>query len=149
MPVGSLDCESRVYALDVVDNRAFVGTRDRKIFVWDVRNLKAPMQNRDSPLKHQIRAIKCFPSGDAFVVSSIEGRVAVEYFSLEADMQKQKYAFKCHRVKEDNDEYIYPVNAIAFHPAYKTFATGGSDAMVNLWDPFNRKRLCQFRKYVF
>jgi WD40 repeat protein len=92
--------------------------------------------------------VKCFPSGDAFVVSSIEGRVAVEYFNQDPEIQKQKYAFKCHRVKEDADEYIYPVNTIAFHPIYKTFATGGSDGMVNLWDPFNRKRLCQFRKYV-
>lgn len=24
----------------------------------------------------------------------------------------------------------------------------GSDSMVSVWDPFNRKRLCQFRKYV-
>jgi len=45
-------------------------------------------------------------------------------------------------------ELIYPVNAIAFHPGYRTFATGGSDAIVNMWDPFNRKRLCQFRKSV-
>ena len=44
-------------------------------------------------------------------------------------------------------ELIYPVNAIAFHPGYRTFATGGSDAIVNMWDPFNRKRLCQFRKF--
>lgn len=51
MPIGAMDCEDRIYALDVVDNRAVVGTRDRKIFVWDVRNMKAPMQTRDSPLK--------------------------------------------------------------------------------------------------
>jgi len=147
MPVGAMGCDSKIYALDVVDNRAIVGTRDRKIYVWDVRNMKTPIQTRDSPLKHQIRALKCFPSGDAFVVSSIEGRVAVEYFNQDPEIQKQKYAFKCHRVKEDADEYIYPVNTIAFHPIYKTFATGGSDGMVNLWDPFNRKRLCQFRKF--
>lgn len=42
---------------------------------------------------------------------------------------------------------MYPVNAIAFHPVYGTFATGGSDALVNIWDPANKKRLCQFHKY--
>ena len=80
-------------------------------------------------------------------MSSIEGRVAVEYFDLNPDVQKNKYAFKCHRQKEENSEFIYPVNAIAFHPVYNSFATGGSDGLVNVWDPENRKRLCQLRKF--
>lgn len=25
--------------------------------------------------------------------------------------------------------------------------TGGSDGFVNIWDPFNKKRLCQFHRY--
>ena len=73
--------------------------------------------------------------------------MAVEYFDQDAEVQKNRYAFKCDRVKDpDIGELIYPVNAIAFHPMHRTFATGGSDAIVNMWDPFNRKRLCQFRK---
>ena len=43
---------------------------------------------------------------------------------------------------------IYPVNAIAFHTQHNTFASGGSDGYVNIWDGFNKKRLCQFHKYV-
>ena len=42
---------------------------------------------------------------------------------------------------------IYPVNAISFHREYNTFATGGSDGLVNIWDGANKKRLCQFHKY--
>lgn len=42
---------------------------------------------------------------------------------------------------------IYPVNAISFHSGYNTFATGGSDGYVNIWDGFNKKRLCQYHKY--
>jgi len=148
MPVGAMECSDKVYALDVIDNRAVVGTKDRRVAVWDVRNMKAPLQDRESPLKYQTRCIRCFPSGEAFVISSIEGRVAVEYFDTSAEVQRGKYAFKCHRVKDpDQGECIYPVNAIAFHPYYRTFATGGSDALVNMWDPFNRKRLCLFRKF--
>lgn len=51
MPVGSMDCGDKIYAMDVIDNRAVVGTRDKQIHVWDVRNLKTPMQLRESPLK--------------------------------------------------------------------------------------------------
>lgn len=50
-----------------------------------------------------------------YVLSSIEGRVAVEYFDPSLEVQKKKYAFKCHRVKTEGIEYIYPVNAISFH----------------------------------
>lgn len=41
----------KVYAMDVHGNRVLVGTKDRKIIVWDVRNLDEPEQIRDSPLK--------------------------------------------------------------------------------------------------
>ena len=37
-------------------------------------------------------------------------RVAVEYLDPSPEVQKKKYAFKCHRVKEANGmELIYPV----------------------------------------
>ena len=77
------------------------------------------------------------------------GRVAVEYLDPSPEIQKKKYAFKCHRIKEDGMEKIYPVNAIAFHNIYNTFATGGSDGYVNIWDGFHKKRLCQFHRLVF
>jgi len=51
MPVGAMDCGDKVYALDVIDNRAIVGTKDRLVLVWDVRSMKEPLQTRDSPLK--------------------------------------------------------------------------------------------------
>ena len=74
-------------------------------------------------------------------------RVAVEYLNTDVEVQKKKYAFKCHRVKQNGTEFIHPVNAISFHRGHNTFATGGSDGFVNIWDPFNKKRLCQFHPY--
>lgn len=62
-----------------------------------------------------------------YVLSSIEGRVAVEYLDPSPEIQKKKYAFKCHRLKENNIEQIYPVNAISFHNVHNTFATGRVD----------------------
>jgi cell cycle arrest protein BUB3 len=51
------------------------------------------------------------------------------------------------RLKDANNaDIIYPVNAIAFHPIHGTFATGGSDGIVNVWDGANKKRLCQLRR---
>lgn len=98
--------------MSICGEKLVVGTAGRKILVWDIRNMSYTLQKRESSLKYQTRAIRCFPNKQGFVVSSIEGRVAVEYLDTNPEAQKKKYAFKCHRIKEDGLEKIYPVNAI-------------------------------------
>lgn len=137
----------KVYSMSVVDEKLVVATSDRKVLIWDLRNMSNYVMRRESSLKYQTRCIRVFPNKEGYVMSSIEGRVAVEYFDNDPEVQKKKFAFKCHRVKENNVELIYPVNAISFHSAYNTFATGGSDGYVSIWDGFNKKRLCQFHHY--
>ena len=39
----------------------------------------------------------------------------MEYFDLNPEIQKKKYAFKCHRIKEQRIEKIFPVNAIRYY----------------------------------
>lgn len=60
------------------------------------------------------------PNGRGYATSSIEGRVAVEYFDQDAATQKNHFAFKCHRAAVDGVDTVYPVNALAFHPMYVT-----------------------------
>lgn len=97
------------------------------------------------------------------MTTSIEGRVAVEFFDENEQVQAKKYAFKCHRQTIDGVDHVYPVSGLAFNPMcvlnsgelrilliirrHGTFATGGGDATVSLWDPFAKKRLRQFPKY--
>jgi hypothetical protein len=50
---------------------------------------------------------------------------------------------QCHRRSEGGRDVVYPVHAIAFHPAFGTFATGGGDGVINIWDGDNKKRLFQ------
>jgi len=72
-----------------------------------------------------MRCIRCYPNGTGYALSSIEGRVAMEYFDNSEQVQTKKYAFKCHRRSEAGRDVVFPVNAIAFHPIFGTFATGG------------------------
>ncbi|NWT87803.1 BUB3 protein, partial [Lanius ludovicianus] len=144
---GTFSQPEKVYTLSVSGDRLIVGTAGRRVLVWDLRNMGYVQQRRESSLKYQTRCIRAFPNKQGYVLSSIEGRVAVEYLDPSPEIQKKKYAFKCHRLKENNIEQIYPVNAISFHNVHNTFATGGSDGFVNIWDPFNKKRLCQFHRY--
>ncbi|VDK32366.1 unnamed protein product [Taenia asiatica] len=136
-----------VFTMDAVNTTLVVGTAGRHVLIWDLRNMAQPIEQQESTLRYQTRIIRCFPNGQGFVMGSIEGRVAVRMFDKSQESQKKSYVFKCHRKKEENREVIYPVTAISFHQRYNTFATGGSDGMVNTWDGFNRKWLAQFEKY--
>jgi len=96
------------------------------------------------------RAVACMPNDDGYATSSIEGRVAVEWFDPSAESQARKYAFKCHRQPDpegDGTDIVYPVNALAFHPVHGTFASGGGDGVVALWDAVAKRRIRQYQKY--
>ena len=87
------------------------------------------------------------PNDAGYASSSIEGRVAVEWFDPSEDSQSRKYAFKCHRQTVDGVDVVYPVNALAFHPIHGTFASGGGDGVVALWDAIAKRRIRQYQKY--
>lgn len=139
----------RVYSMDCSHNILVAAMSDRHVHIYDTRKTDQPLQRRESSLKYQTRAVASFPSGEGYVCTSIEGRVAVEFIDPSDAVQSGKYAFKCHRAPSDtlpNMEMVFPVNAVSFHPTYGTFATGGSDGMVNFWDRVNRKRIRQVGK---
>ena len=122
----------------------------------------------------QTRCVRCTPDGRGYAVASVEGRVAVDFFD-DAESAASKYAFKCHRRVEGGKDVVYPVNALgacltrctplrrrlltridaspsphcraAFHPLHGTFATGGCDGYVNIWDGAAKKRLFVLPKY--
>lgn len=42
--------------------KVVVGTSNRKVMVWDLRNMGFAQQRRESSLKYQTRCIQCFPN---------------------------------------------------------------------------------------
>ena len=96
------------------------------------------------------RAVACMPNDDGYASSSIEGRVAVEWFDPSTESQARKYAFKCHRQPDpeaEGTDIVYPVNALAFHPVHGTFASGGGDGVVALWDATAKRRIRQYQRF--
>jgi hypothetical protein len=89
-----------VCSLSSAGHRLIVGTSNRHVLIYDVRNLTVPEQRRESSLMNQTRCIRGFPDTTGYALSSIEGRVAVEYFNPDQNVQKNKYAFK---VREEED----------------------------------------------
>jgi len=175
LPTYQMSNPSKVYAMDInpsppssshththvhrssPKNRIVLGLCNRQVYIYDIRKLEQPEQVRESSLINQTRSIACMPSGEGYVLTSIEGRISVEWYDPSDDVQLQKYAFKCHRQTkqtvspttglEESTTYVYPVNVVLFHPIYHTFSSGGGDGQINVWDLHAKKRICQYPPY--
>ena len=106
----------KVFTMDIQQNYLIVGLAQRLIYIYDIRQMKEPLQKRESSLKYMTRCIRGFPNGEGFAIGCTEGRVAVELIDSSDEAQSKKYAFKCHRETLNGSEIIYPVHSIAFHP---------------------------------
>ncbi|KAI4212544.1 MAG: hypothetical protein LQ351_004796 [Letrouitia transgressa] len=138
--VASVQCQERVYSIDVVNTLLVIATADRYI---DIVNLSEPAKfykTMQSPLKWQTRVVTCFNDGSGFAVGSIEGRCAIQY--VEEKDSNANFSFKCHRSQASaNNTNVYSVNAISFHPQHGTFSTAGSDGTFHFWDKDAKHRL--------
>ncbi len=148
---------SKPFSLSISPSKLVVAMASRALHIYELKTLASecksvgsssnntldiePWQRRESSLKFMTRAVDCMPNDEGYASSSIEGRVAVEWFDPSPDSQARKYAFKCHRQPVDDVDVVYPVNAIAFHPVYGTFATGGGDGVVAIWDAVAKRRI--------
>ncbi|TDL25339.1 WD40 repeat-like protein [Rickenella mellea] len=137
----------RVYNMDITGNTLVVALASRLFHIYDVRKMDSPPMERESSLKYLTRGLACMIDGQGYATSSVEGRIAVEYFDPSHEVQEKKYAFKCHRQTVGNEDLVWPVNALAFHPIHNTFASAGSDGTVSIWDHLSKKRLRQYTKY--
>ncbi|KAJ9521705.1 hypothetical protein QJQ45_015367, partial [Haematococcus lacustris] len=148
--VKTIPLPGKVFALSSAANTLVVGTSRRQVLIFDTRKVEfgQPEQQRESSLKYQTRSVACYPDGRGYALGSVEGRVAMEVVDLQPEAQAGKYAFKCHRrVEEGKGEVVHPVHAITYHHGHGTFATGGGDGVVNIWDGANKKRLFQISRY--
>ena len=112
-PLCTLNLPEKVFSMDACGYHVVVGMANRSIWIYDIRQLQEPLFKRTSSLKHMTRKIKCMPNGQGFLTTSIEGRVAVDYFE-----EGDNFAFKCHRKKVQGVEHIYPVHSVAFFPKF-------------------------------
>ncbi|PYH42297.1 WD40 repeat domain-containing protein [Aspergillus saccharolyticus JOP 1030-1] len=154
---------SKPFSMSLTATKLVVAMASRALHIYDLKALALltaqsegtgplnkvevePWQRRESSLKFMTRCVACMPDDAGYASSSIEGRVAVEWFDPSAESQARKYAFKCHRQTADDVDVVYPVNTLAFHPVHGTFASGGGDGVVALWDGMAKRRIRQYQK---
>ncbi|RYC58673.1 hypothetical protein CHU98_g7538 [Xylaria longipes] len=116
------------HAMAASPSKLIVAMTSRLVHIYDLSALSTglasqtvpqPWQQRESSLKFLTRAVAAMPSDAGYATSSIEGRVAVEFFDASAESQARKYAFKCHRQSQPSPDgaptdVVYPVNALAW-----------------------------------
>lgn len=164
-----LQLPAKPFALAASRTKLVVVMSDRKTLIYDIKALSMlanqsqqdppnviqaePWQVRDSSLKYMALAADCLANDSGYAVTSIEGRVAVDWFDESADAQAKKYAFKCHRAVVESPEepgtkmdVVYPVHALAFNPKHMAFVTGGQDGSYVLWDAAVKRRVKAFRE---
>ena len=78
-PVATVNCQERVYTMDVQDKLLVIGTADRYINVINLNDPTKFYKSLQSPLKWQTRVVSCFTDSMGFAIGSIEGRCAIQY----------------------------------------------------------------------
>lgn len=79
-PMGVLQCQERVYSMDVKNNQLLViATAERHIHIVNLQDPAKIHKTISSPLKWQTRVVSCFSDASGFAVGSIEGRCAIQY----------------------------------------------------------------------
>jgi cell cycle arrest protein BUB3 len=138
---------SKPFSLSASPTKLVVAMASRAVNIYELDKLSdaakrgggesvelAPWQQRESSMKYMTRAVACMPNDAGYSSSSIEGRVAVEWFDPSEESQSRKYAFKCHRQTIDGQDVVYPVH-------------GGGDGVVALWDAVAKRRIRQYQKF--
>lgn len=165
IPYSIITLPSKPFSLSLTSTKLVIAMASRNLHIYELETLAArssetatsagprlleiePWQRRESALRFMARAVACMPNDAGYAICSIEGRVAVEWFDPSTSSQARKYAFKCHRqTSPEGVDVVYPVNALAFHPIHGTFASGGGDGFVALWDGIGKRRIRQYQRY--
>ncbi|KAI9283154.1 WD40-repeat-containing domain protein [Sporodiniella umbellata] len=143
--IHEIDLPYKVFSMDMVQFTLAVAMAERRIQTFDLRQLTPIGTDHPTTLKYMLKSIRLMPNARGLACSSIEGRVMLRYF--DTHLEKKDFVFKSHKHFIQDTEVVYPVNSVAFHPTYGTFASGGSDCMVNIWDGAHKRRIRQFSGY--
>ena len=146
-PITNVFLPGNVMAMDAKPPYLYVACGETTVNVYDLRMITPgtpyqvePHRHFESPLTHQIKSISGFPNNTGFAIGTMGGRVAMMHLD-KADMNLN-FAFSCHT----DDEYVYPINDISFHPLYDSFATCGADGRFCIWDRNRRQMMKSFAK---
>jgi len=158
-PVAGFNLGLKVYCSDFYAPNIVVGLADEKILLVNLPNIqnmlgKNQLDYVDSPLgkDSQLTAIEFFADGSGIGLASHDGRANLSKFDQD-QMGRVKLTnvmtFKCHKVDQgqgnQQQQMLYPVHAIGFHPKSKNFVyTAGGEGNMFFWDYGAKNKITGF-----
>ncbi|KAK2865371.1 hypothetical protein FQN49_003647 [Arthroderma sp. PD_2] len=79
IPIGTLACPERVYAMEVNGSQLLVAMAECHIGLVDLNQPTTIAKTPQSTLKHQTRTVSWIPDGSGYGIGSIEGRCGINY----------------------------------------------------------------------
>mmetsp|Transcript_32702 Transcript_32702/g.56892 ORF Transcript_32702/g.56892 Transcript_32702/m.56892 type:complete len:362 (-) Transcript_32702:21-1106(-) len=140
-PVASIQLSGKVYGMSFNYPLLVAILSDRQMAVINVNAVTQGNLNPtivpDTTIKYQIRSVATSTDAKTIVLGMIEGRCICKNVSLEPTITvSQDFTFRCHR-----DTLAHSLNCLAYSPQHSSFATGGSDSQILLWDKVAKQRL--------
>jgi cell cycle arrest protein BUB3 len=112
-----------------------VGTSDNKVQIFDKRKLNSPFSEKLQSHCAQIRSL-CFINDDeTLATGTTNSRIHIDYIKK----TKESYSFYCHKITIEGKETLFAINSVTARPIYHTLGSGGSDAIVKIWDTDSQK----------
>ena len=106
LPIGTVRCQERVYAIDACQNLVVIGTAGRHVQIVRLSNPGQIYKSIQSPLKFQTRAVACIPDASGFAITSTEGRCGFHY----VDKDKSRLVFlPCFVLILTGHIFFYPI----------------------------------------
>ena len=154
-PVISYQFKNKIYTMSYKNNLLVVGLSELVMAYFNLqklqKNIFQPELIFKSSLKEQTKKVEVINDASGFVQSSIEGKVAVKYLSLNSLPQTNKdtfcienendFSFRCHREVKNNTCNIYAINDISINPVFNSVCTCGGDGKYCIWDLQARIRI--------
>eukprot|EP00761_Pharyngomonas_kirbyi_P013643 gb/GECH01013672.1/.p1 GENE.gb/GECH01013672.1/~~gb/GECH01013672.1/.p1 ORF type:complete len:333 (+),score=61.79 gb/GECH01013672.1/:1-999(+) len=144
-PVAEVDIPDKAVSASHFGNLFVLAYGPKHVAAFDMQQPTTPQVTFESKLSYQTRCLAVFTQGPpGFVMASIEGRASVRY--IDEKTHTNAFTFKCHRkdAQRGQPAKLFPVNDIAVHRQYGTFATVGADGVYCFWDKDAKQRLRQF-----
>lgn len=140
-PTATIPLSGKVYGMSFSYPLLVAILSDRQMAVINVNSVVqgncTPTTVPDTTIKYQIRSVATSPDAKTIVLGMIEGRCICKNVTLEPSVNvTQDFTFRCHR-----DTLAHSLNCLAYNPVHGSFATGGSDAQILLWDKNAKQRL--------
>jgi len=159
-PVAGYNLGQKVYCADYAHPNIVMGMGEEKILLVNLPNMqnmlgKNTLDYIESPLgkESQITAIEFFSDGYGIGLASHDGRAnlsKIEQDNMGRIKLTNVMTFKCHKVDQGNgnqpqNQLLYPVHAIGFHPKSKNFVyTAGGEGSMFFWDYGAKNKITGF-----